>query len=232
VSGIESDSRRPDHYYARVRDFLLLDNPVPFREGQHFYERSLERDDGKTNKGAFGRSVRNLSDPEFDAIVARGFSEIPLSEFESAANLTGFGETAAPFIRPLVEIVATRSFRDRAFARQIQKAYDGTCAVTGLRLINGGGRAEVQAAHIRPVAHGGSDSVRNGLALSGTIHWMFDRGLMSVADDYRVLLSSKGVPDQIRALLPPDGRVRLPSDRQVWPHPHFLAYHRQTTFSA
>jgi hypothetical protein len=37
-----------------------------------------------------------------------------------------------------------------------------------LQIINGGGRTEVQAAHIRPVAAGGSDSVRNGLALSGT----------------------------------------------------------------
>ncbi|MGH6673150.1 MAG: HNH endonuclease [Xanthobacteraceae bacterium] len=44
--------------------------------------------------------------------------------------------------------------------------------MTGLQIINGGGRAEVQAAHIRPVAAGGFDSVRNGLALSGTIHWI------------------------------------------------------------
>jgi hypothetical protein len=33
---------------------------VPFREGEHFYESALQRDDGKTSKGAFGRAVRPL----------------------------------------------------------------------------------------------------------------------------------------------------------------------------
>jgi hypothetical protein len=54
-------------------------------------------------------------------------------------------------------------------------AYGARCAVTGWKLINGGGRAEAQAAHIRPVERGGPDSVQNGIALSGTAHWMFDR---------------------------------------------------------
>ena len=57
--------------------------------------------------------------------------------------------------------------------------------MTGLKIINGGGRAEVQAAHIRPIAHHGPDSIRNDPALSGTVHWMFDRGLLTVDDDYR-----------------------------------------------
>ena len=61
--------------------------------------------------------------------------------------------------------------------------------MTGLRIINGGGRSEVQAAHIRPVASSGPDSVRNGLALSGTAHWMFDRGLLSIGDDYSILIA-------------------------------------------
>ncbi len=37
------------------------------------------------------------------------------------------------------------------FATGIKRAYDNTCAISGLRIINGGGRAEAQAAHIRPV---------------------------------------------------------------------------------
>jgi len=74
-------------------------------------------------------------------------------------------------------MMVARPFRDAAFAVSVKAAYFNTCAMTGLQIINGGGRAEVQAAHIRPVAAGGSDSVRNGLALSGTIHWMFDRAL-------------------------------------------------------
>jgi putative restriction endonuclease len=58
-----------------------------------------------------------------------------------------------------------------------------------LKLINGGGRAEVEAAHIRPVGANGPDTVQNGLALSGTVHWMFDRGLISLSDELDILVS-------------------------------------------
>jgi len=39
------------------------------------------------------------------------------------------------------------------------------------------------------VEHRGPDSVRNGIALSGTVHWMFDRGLLSIDDDYAMLVA-------------------------------------------
>jgi len=99
-----------------------------------------------------------------------------------------------------------------------------------LKIINGGGRPEVQAAHIQPVHDEGSDSVRNGVALSSTVHWMFDRGLISVGADYRILLAPKGVPDGIRRLVNPSGELSLPKDRRAWPHPHFLSYHRDKVF--
>ena len=74
--------------------------------------------------------------------------------------------------RRIISQLVSRPFRDKAFAAAVKTAYRDTCAMTGLKLINGGGRSEVQAAHIRPVEHNGTDSVRNGIALSGTMHWM------------------------------------------------------------
>lgn len=59
--------------------------------------------------------------------------------------------------RRIVAQVVQRPFRDRAFSAAIKAAYHDTCAVTGLKLINGGGRSEVQAAHIRPVADRGPE---------------------------------------------------------------------------
>ena len=49
---------------------------------------------------------------------------------------------------------------------------------------------EVETAHIRPVKRNGIFSVRNGLVLSDLLHWMFDRELISVADDYEAILIS------------------------------------------
>ena len=140
-------------------------------------------------------------------------------------------EGAQAFERPVVERLLRRSYRDIAFRRKVRDAYDYRCAISGLRLRNGGGRPEVQAAHIRPVEHGGSDSVRNGLALSGTLHWMFDRGLISVAEDCSILVSRNKVPaDVVDRLLLPGGKLIPPPDPTDAPHPENLRWHRENIF--
>jgi putative restriction endonuclease len=231
VLSVESDPTRADHYYARIADYLEFDRPVPFREDDLFYESVLQRDDGKTSKGAFGRAVRALPDSEFSVILQAGFPEGELSSTTSLPGMpAGFGEPQADFVRPIVESVVARPFRDQAFTRQVRVAYDNRCAVTGLRLINGGGRPEVQAAHIRPVASAGPDSVRNGLALSGTAHWMFDRGLIAIDDNLSILALSRGLPDDAFRLIVPDRRLRVPTDLTLQPHPQFLRWHREKVF--
>jgi putative restriction endonuclease len=103
--------------------------------------------------------------------------------------------------------------------------------MSGLRLRNGGGRPEVKAAHIRPVEAKGSEAVRNGLALSGTLHWMFDRGLLFVADYWTIVVSRNKVPREVLdRLLVPDGRLCLPEEEQHWPHPENLRWHRENRF--
>ncbi|MGH7010760.1 MAG: HNH endonuclease, partial [Caulobacteraceae bacterium] len=107
------------------------------------------------------------------------------------------------------------------------------CAVTGLKIINGGGAAEVQAAHIKPVADGGPDVAQNGLALSATVHWLFDRHLISVGEDYRLLVAHNRVPAELASLFRPANEVlHLPDDQRDWPHPTFLAHHRDKFVSA
>ena len=228
VLGIEPDPRRSDRYFARIADYLDFHHTVPFRADGEYFESGLQRDDGGTSKGAFGRAVRNIPDEEFENICARGFAAI--DAFPTNEPATGFEEPPqAEFTRPIVEITVSRPFRDRAFSWLVQQAYDRTCAITGLQIINGGGRPEVQAAHIQAVADDGPDSVRNGLALSGTIHWMFDRGLISVADDHRILTSRK-IPDRVRSLINPTGYLIVPKDPHFQPHPYYLNHHREEVF--
>ena len=88
----------------------------------------------------------------------------------------------------------------------------------------------MQAAHIRPVADQGPDSVRNGIALCGTMHWMFDRGLISIDDDLSILVARQRVPDTVSRLINSSGRIRGPERVDFRPHPHFLAYHRREVF--
>ena len=78
-------------------------------------------------------------------------------------GLPGAEEEPSIFDRPLAEQFTSRHFRDAAFGEAVKSAYHNTCAITGLKIINGRRRAEVQAAHTRPVAASGPDSVRNFL---------------------------------------------------------------------
>jgi putative restriction endonuclease len=238
VVDVRPDLRRPGHYYALIdpRSYVPFDRPVPFREGGHYWEHGLRRADGATSKGAFGRAVRPLAEDELEAILAAGFAaelgRPTVAASELAELAAGLAEEGTDFTRPIVERVLSRPVRDAAFARALQTAYGATCALTGIRLINGGGRAEVQAAHIRPVAAAGPDSVRNGIALSATVHGMFDRGLVSLGDPpgYPILVTPRGLPDNVRRLLNPEGRLRPPTDPRLAPAPAYLDFHRREVF--
>jgi putative restriction endonuclease len=103
--------------------------------------------------------------------------------------------------------------------------------MSGLELRNGGGRPEVEAAHILPVEQNGPDTVRNGIALSGTLHWMFDRGLLAVDDNYTILRAKGSIADEVAdRLLTSDRRLVLPEDKHHWPHPGYLRWHRENCF--
>lgn len=232
VLRIEADTSLRDHYYAYLDGYQEFDHPVRFHGNGSYWESALQKVDGSTNKGAFGRAVRLLSVAEFEAIVGEGYHRrLEPWELKDAALGQGVAEDVIAYeVHPRVEQCITRSFRDEAFRRKVREAYQNTCAFFGLRLINGGGRPEVQAAHIRPVAAKGPDAVRNGLALTGTLHWLFDRGLLGVGDDMSILISPQGLPDGLGRLLHPGQRLLLPVAPDQRPHPVFLTWHRENVF--
>lgn len=228
VRAIAVDPRLDGHYYASIVEYLPFEHAVPFQGAGFYYENALLKDDGTTNRGAFGRAVRSISDAEFDQILQAGFTR-ELEEWEHRDNAVAEPEPIYA-ARPLISRIITRPFRDQVFKHRVREAYENTCAISGLSLLNGGGRPEVQAAHIKPVSADGPDSVRNGLALTGTVHWLFDRGLISVDDEYRVLVSGHGVPSELERLIRTDRTLLLPRNEQYRPHRSYLAWHRANCF--
>ncbi len=60
---------------------------------------------------------------------------------------------------------------------------------------------------------------------------MFDRGLLSVAEDHTILVSRNKVPsDVVARLIAPHGRLILPQDPHDHPHPENLRWHRENVF--
>lgn len=238
VERVVPDPKAPGMYLAFIEPGSYLDfaNPVPFNGEDGVVERGVLNNEGKIS-GRAQSAVRPLSASDFDRIIGLGLREDApvLPRVGDAVPLPGLSEDQVPFIfeqtRERVSYLSSRILRDRIFRRTVLRAYGERCAITGLRLINGSGRAEVDAAHIRPVEKNGPDIVSNGLALSGTAHWMFDRGLISLSDNLEILISRR-VNDQegVRALINKDGHARLPYRALERPHPHFLEWHRGNCF--
>lgn len=227
VERIVPDPVEADRYRALIEEgsYLPFSPTVPHVVDGQPVERDL------ANAQA---AVRPLSPSDFARIIALGLPEDDtLPRVGDLEPLNSVREEQALFEieRPIMQTLLNRPFRDRAFRRAVLHAYDGRCAVTGWKLVNGGGRLEAEAAHIRPVEHGGPDSVRNGLALSGTAHWMFDRGLIGLSDDLDILVSRQvNDPSSVEAIINPSRKALVPTLESARPHPQFLAWHRENCF--
>ncbi len=93
---------------------------------------------------------------------------------------------AVTIVRKKAIASVLRSLRDRSFRERVLNSYAYRCAMCGIQL------ELVEAAHIVPVqAPGSTDETSNGLALCSLHHLAYDKALVTVADDYHVLVSSQ-----------------------------------------
>ena len=238
VQEIIQDPNHQDMFLALIAPGTYLDfgDPVPFREQGTILEQGLLNDQGRIS-GRAQAAVRPLSPTDFARIVGRGLGrdeDVP-PRIDPGQPEYGFPGARQPIhhlnARDRVNQLTSRVTRDRNFRKTVLRAYGKRCAITGLQLINGGGRAEVEAAHIMPVEHDGPDIVSNGIALSGTAHWMFDRGLVGLTDDLIILVSRQTNDlDTVRSMINDTGRLIPPGRRSEFPRSEFVSWHRENCF--
>jgi putative restriction endonuclease len=238
VQEVIADPRGVDMYLAIIEPGTYLDfgDPVPFRDTGGIVEQGVLNDLGNIS-GRAQAAVRPLSAEDFARIVERGLGQDDdfLPRVDQANQISGFQDPQVPFkhlaARDRVNQLTNRAVRDRNFRKNVLRAYGERCAITGLRLINGGGRAEVEAAHIRPVERDGPDIVSNGLALSGTAHWMFDRGLVGLDDDLSILVSRQSNDlDAVTTMINSSGKLLGPERLTNQPRTEFVTWHRENRF--
>jgi len=102
---------------------------------------------------------------------------------------SAMAQADADEIREEARETARRTGRDARFRIQVVTAYLFTCALTGYSLTTLSGSSIVDAAHIHERSDSKNDDPRNGLALCKNAHWMFDEGLWSVTDEFKVLVA-------------------------------------------
>lgn len=134
----------------------------------------------------------------------------------------------SPLTAPRQRIVRTiaQNYREASFRRRVLTAYSNACAMCGMQL------KLVDAAHIIPVYDPqSSDETTNGICLCALHHRAFDRALVGISSDYRILVNEKeierldreglsGGADLLRGNLA--AVIRMPPERAQRPNPEYL----------
>jgi putative restriction endonuclease len=98
------------------------------------------------------------------------------------------------------------------FRLKISSAYESTCAVSGCKTPQ-----VLDAAHIDPYSDGGLHGYHNGILLRADLHRLFDQGLISIDDNYCVVLSP-ALKDHDNSYNHFEGqKIKLPKNRALWP---------------
>lgn len=173
VERVKPDPRKPGMAIIDPTSYLEFDRHVPFQTARNYPEQSVLNDAGKVS-GRAQSAVRPIPDSDFNRIIGLGLDMQPplLPRVDDPLNSSTVHEEQSVFVydEDKTKVLTLRTVRDRVFRSKVLKAYGSQCALTGFKFINGGGRAEAEAAHIKSVEAKGPDIVQNGLALSGTIH--------------------------------------------------------------
>jgi putative restriction endonuclease len=124
------------------------------------------------------------------------------------------------------DTVHQRIIRDVAFATIVRAEYKYTCCISGIKIATPAAFYEVEASHVVPVADGGTDDPRNGIALSRSLHWAFDRGLFGIMPDRRVYIPQQVRSQENRFLNALAGRrIKEATNPQYRVHDDALAWH-------
>lgn len=128
------------------------------------------------------------------------------------------------------QVLTAQRIKQHFFRRAVLSSYRGRCCMSGLsdsRLLI--------ASHIVPW---GSDEANrlnpsNGLCLSAIHDRAFDKGLISISDDWRVVLSDDlraRDEDFVKAVFLPLQNSQIEMPERFRPEPAFLAHHRSEIF--
>ena len=184
---------------------IVLDRPVFFDEDQFF----RPEDYGLS----FPRQVVKFKYFDVDSV---GYAESPGSDYE-----------IFQLVKEESNDYRSQQVRNRkgqaAFRQRVLGAYGHRCCVTGESSLE-----VLDAAHIQPYMNRKSNHVQNGLCLRTDFHKLFDAGLLTLDDDYHIILSDYLVSEEYAAYQGQE--ILLPSESFYSPSKEALMVHRGIVF--
>jgi len=124
--------------------------------------------------------------------------------------------------------VITPRLGQGSFRVIVTDAYGRRCAVTNEKTL-----PALEASHIKPYTESGPHDVRNGILFRSDIHRLFDKGYVTVSEDYRFEVSGR-IKEEFengRDYYALHGnRILLPRDESYWPHKQYIRWHQENVF--
>lgn len=109
--------------------------------------------------------------------------------------------------REWTDTVVKKPYRKQdKFRKEVLKAYDNRCAVCGIREPK-----ILRAAHIVPVAKGGSDEVQNGICLCTNHEIAFDSNLLKIKTDGTIEVISQDLKGVFNKIIYPQVKELYPN---------------------
>lgn len=116
-----------------------------------------------------------------------------------------------------------------AFRVLVTEAYSRRCAITGERTL-----PVLNASHIKPYSQEGPHIISNGLLLREDLHTLFDRGYMTVTEDYRVEVSKRIKEDYGNGReyyeMHGNNLVVLPGNKLELPSKEYIQWHNENVY--
>jgi putative restriction endonuclease len=123
--------------------------------------------------------------------------------------------------------------RGGLFKKTIPKIYNFSCSISGMRIESSQNAQMIDACHIIPFSISNDDTIPNGISLSPNLHRAFDRGLITINQDYIVRISpSVTENDSVFSLSQFNGKqILLPKKASWYPSPESLQWHNKEIFA-
>lgn len=146
-------------------------------------------------------------------------------------------ESSTEYAREVKDLISQKKdeevfMRGGFFKREIPKIYNSSCCISGMGISSLSNISLVDACHIRPFSISYDDTISNGIALCPNLHRAFDRGLISIDQNYRVLVSSSFTemdsPYNIKSFL--NKEIALPNVEKYYPSLTNIKWHRENVF--
>lgn len=123
--------------------------------------------------------------------------------------------------------------RGSVFKQYIPKIYDNTCCITGYRISSFFNISMIDACHIIPFSESYDDTIGNGLSLCPNIHRAFDRGLITIDENYKIVISTNfeedlNNPFSIKKF--DNRKILLPLEKLYAPKKENLLWHNENVF--